>query len=89
MTTAFLLSLDRRQYSELMLLLNNGCAKQQKKYPKNLTYMYGLMVLFNPTRSTPVSGGQNKGMNFGNVAVEPGTRGDGDHGDVSSTVRNI
>ena len=48
------------------------------------------MVAFDPTRPTPVSGGRNEGMNFGNVAVEPGTRGDGDHdGGGGGTVRKI
>ena len=28
-------------------------------------------------------------MNFGNVAVEPGTGGDGDHGGGGGTVRKI
>ena len=49
--------------------------------------MYGLMVAFEPTRPTPVSGGRNKGTNFGNVAVEPRIVGDRDHG--GGTVRNI
>ena len=36
------------------------------------------MVVFDTTRPTLVSGGHNKGMNFGNVDVESGTGGDGD-----------
>ena len=47
------------------------------------------MVAFKPTRSTPVSGGRNKGINFGNVAVKPGTMGERDHGGGGSTVRKI
>ena len=38
------------------------------------------MVAFEPTRPTLVSGGRNKGMNFGNGVVKPGTGSDGDHG---------
>ena len=38
--------------------------------------MNGMMVAFEPTRATAVSGGRNKGMNFGNVADEPGNEGD-------------
>ena len=75
LATAFLLSLDRRRYGDLILSLKNDYANQQKNYPKTLTDMYGLMVAFEPTRSTPVSGGRNEGMNFGNMAVEPGTGG--------------
>ena len=37
--------------------------------------MYGLMVAFEPTRVTPVSGGRKEGMNFGKVAVKSGTAG--------------
>ena len=89
MATAFLLSWDRHRYVELILSLNNDYAKQQKNYPKNLTYIYGLMVEFNPTMPTAVSEGRNKGINFGNVAVKPGTGGDGDHGGGGRTVRKI
>ena len=60
MATAFLLSSDRRQYSELILLLNNDYSKQQKNYPETLTYMYWLMVAFEPTRATAVPGGETK-----------------------------
>ena len=41
-----------------------------------ITDMYGLMVAFEPTRATPVAGGRNKGLNFGNVVTDyedPGT----------------
>ena len=51
--------------------------------------MYGMMVAFDPTRATAVSGGRNEGMNFRNVAVKPGTGGDGDHGGSGATARNI
>ena len=57
LATAFLLSSDRRQYGELILLLKNDYAKQQRNYPSTLTYMYSLMVTFEPTRATPVAGG--------------------------------
>ena len=80
LTTAFLISSDRHRYSEMILLLKNYYAKQQKNYPKTLTDMHGLMVAFKSTRPTPVSGGRNEGMNFRNVAVESGTGGDGYHG---------
>ena len=89
LATAFLLSSYRRWYGELMLLLKNEYGKQQKKYPKTLTEMYKLMVAFEPTMPTPVSGGRNEGMNFGNVAVEPGTGGDRYHGGGGGTVRKI
>ena len=51
--------------------------------------MYGLVVAFDPTRATSVSRGRNEGMNFGNVAAEPGTEGDGEHGGFSATARKI
>ena len=89
LATAFLISSNRRRYGELVLLLKNDYVKQQKNYPKTLKYMYGLMVAFKPTRPTPVSGGRNEGINFGNVAVKPGTGGDADHSDGGCTGRNI
>ena len=51
--------------------------------------MYGLMVASEPTRATEVSRGRNEGMNFGNVAEKPGTRGDGDHGGGSAKAGKI
>ena len=60
-----------------------------KKYPKTLTDMYGLMVAFKPTRATAVSGERNEGVNFGNVAAETGTGGDEDHGGGGATARKI
>ena len=89
MATVFLLILDRRWYGELVLSLKNDYAKQQKNYPKTLTDMYGMMVAFEPTRATKVSGGRNKGINFGNVASKPGTGGDGDSGGGGATARKI
>ena len=89
MATEFLLSLDRRRYGELILLLKNDYAKQPKKNPKTLTDMYRPMVAFEPTRPKTVSGGRNEGTNFGNVAVKSGTGGDGDHGGGSGTERKI
>ena len=89
LATALLLSSDRRRYGKLILALKNDYAKKQKNHPKTLTDMYGLMVAFEPTRATSVSGERNEGMNFGNVAAKPGTGGDGDHGGGISTVRKI
>ena len=51
--------------------------------------MYGLIVAFDPTRATVVSVGRNEGMDFGNVAAEPGTGKDRDHGGGSITARKI
>ena len=51
--------------------------------------MYGLMVAFNHTRPILVSGERNEGINLGNVAVEPATGGDRDHGGGHRTVRKI
>ena len=89
LATAFLISSDRRRYGELILSLKNDYSKQQKNYPKTLTDIYGLMVAFDPTKATAVSGGRNKGMNFGNVTAEPGTEGGRDHGGFSYTTRKI
>ena len=69
LATTFLLSSYRRRYGELILSLQNDYAKQQKNYPKTRTDMYGLMVAFEPTRAPAVSGGQNKGINFGNIVA--------------------
>ena len=80
-----MISSDRRRYCELILLLKNDYAKHQNNYPKTLTDMYGLMVGFELTRPTPVSGGRNEGMNFGSLAVESGTGGDRDHGGGGDT----
>ena len=49
LATAFLLILDQR--------LKNNYAKKHRNYPRTLTDMYGLMVTFEPTRETPVAGG--------------------------------
>ena len=89
MGTTFLLSSDRRRYGKLILFLKKEYTKQQKNYPKTLTYIYGLMVAFKLTRHTPVFVGWNKGMNFGNVVVKPRTRGNRDHGVSRGTVRKI
>ena len=51
--------------------------------------MYRLMVAFDTTRATAVSGGWNESMNIGNVTAEPGTMGDGDHGGGSAISRKI
>ena len=89
MVTAFLLSSDRRRYSDLIISLKKDNAKQQKNYPKTLTDMYGLMVAFEPTMATLVFGGRNEGMNFRNVAAKPGTGGDGDNGGSGATARKV
>ena len=47
------------------------------------------MVAFEPTRATPVSGGRNEGLNFGNVVSNSKTTGDGDHDGVSGIGRNL
>ena len=75
----FLLSSNRRRYGELILSLKNDYAKQQRNYPKTLTDMYRLMVAFDPTRETLVSGGRNEGLNFRNVVTKPETAGDRDN----------
>ena len=60
-----------------------------KNFPETHTDMYGLMVVFDPTRATQVSRGRNEGMNFGNVYVKSGTAGDGDHGSDGGTGRTF
>ena len=47
------------------------------------------MVAFYPTRETPVTGGSNKYLNFGNVVVESETAGDGDHDSSSGIGRKL
>ena len=83
------MSSNRLRYRDLILSIKNDYAKQQKNYPKTLTEIYKLMVALYPTRPTAVSRGRNEGMNFGNVAVEPGTRRGGNHGGGDCRVRNI
>ena len=73
MATAVFLRSDRRRYSKLILSLNNYYKNHQKKYPKTLTDIYGLMVTVESTRPKSVSRGRNKDMHFGNVAVKPRT----------------
>ena len=51
--------------------------------------MYGLMVSFDPTRATPVSGGRNEGLNFGNVVTKYETTGGGNHGSSGGIVRKL
>ena len=70
-------------------MLKNDYKKQQNKYPKTFTDMYRLLVAFEPTRPTLADERRNKGMNFGNVAVESGNRGDGDHGGSGGTCRKF
>ena len=42
--------------------------------------MYGLMVTFDPTRATSVSGRRNEGLNFGNVVAKSKVTWDRYHG---------
>ena len=51
--------------------------------------MYGLMVAFDPTRATPVSGGRSEGLNLWNLAVESKTTGNREHDSGSGIGRNI
>ena len=51
--------------------------------------MYGLIVAFDPTKATAVSGGRNEGINIRNVAAKPGTGGDGDHSSGGNIARKI
>ena len=51
--------------------------------------MYGLMVAFDLTRATLVSGGRNEGMDFENVADEPGTEGEEDHSSISARAKKM
>ena len=79
LATAFSIRSNMRLYKELILSLKNEYTKHQKNYPKYLTDMNGLMVMFELTRLILMSRGRNEGMNFGNVTVKPRTGGDGDH----------
>ena len=78
-----------RRYGGTNTIPKNDYAKQQKNCPKTLTDMDRLMVEFEPTRATPVSGGRNKGLNFGNVAVESETTGDREHGSGGGIGRKL
>ena len=89
LATAFLISSDRRRYGELIMYLKNDYAKQQRNHPKTLTDMYGLMVVFEPMRATPVSGGCNEGLTFRNLVAEYETEGDGYHGSNGGVGRNL
>ena len=51
--------------------------------------MYGLMVMFEPTRATPLAGGRNKGLNFGNMVANSKTTGDRDNGGVGGIEINM
>ena len=53
------------------------------------TDMYGIMVAFDPTRATLVSGGRNEGLNFGNVVANSKSTGDRDHGGGSGIGRKL
>ena len=46
-------------------------------------------MAFVPTRSTPVSGERNEGINFGNVTAKPGAGGGRYHGGSGGLLRNI
>ena len=51
-------------------MLKNNYTKLQRNYPRTPTNMYGLMVAFEAMRVTPVTGGRNEGLNFGNVVAD-------------------
>ena len=51
--------------------------------------MYGLEVASETTRATPVAGGRNEGLNFGNVVAKSKTTVDGDHGGGGGIGRNM
>ena len=51
--------------------------------------MYELLVAFEPKRVTPVSGGRNKGLNFGNLVAKYEVKGNGDHGGDGVTGRKL
>ena len=83
--TAFLLSLDRTQYGELNLSFKDNYAKQHKNYPRISTNVYRLIVAFDPMGVTPVAGGCNEGLNFGNVVAYFNGTGNRDHGGDGGT----
>ena len=58
-------------------MLKDYYAKQQMNYTRNLTDMYGLIVVFDPTRATPVFGGRNEGLNLGTCPPTPKAQGTG------------
>ena len=51
--------------------------------------MYGLMVAFDHSMATPVSGGHKKGLNFSNVVADSKTTGYWDHGGGCSIGRKL
>ena len=51
--------------------------------------MYGLMVAFENTRATPVSGARNEGLNFGNMVAYSEHAGDGDHGGAGDIGKKL
>ena len=51
--------------------------------------MYGLMMVFEPTRATPVAGSCTKGMNFGNVVAKSEGTGNGDTGGRGGAGRKM
>ena len=89
LATAFLLSSDRRQYVELVLSLKNDYVKQQRNYPRTLTDMYRPMVVFEPTRATPVAGTRNVGLHFGNVVAHSEGSGNKDPGGGGGAGRKL
>ena len=77
-----LISSDCRRYGDLVVALKNDYAKQQKNYPKTVKEMYGIMVVFEPTRVAPVAGGFYDVVNSGNVTtkIEEGEYGGANRG---------
>ena len=71
------------------IVVENYYTKQQPSYPKTLTGMYGLMVVFEPTRATPVAGGRNEGLNFRNAVTDSEGTGNGDNGGSSGAGRKL
>ena len=51
--------------------------------------MYELMATFDPTRATPVAGGSNGGLNFGNVVANSKDTGCGDYDGGGGTGRKL
>ena len=69
---------ESKRYGELILSLKNDYMKQHRNYPRTLIGMYRLMVVFELTGATPVAGGRNKCLNFGNVVANSKVAGNRD-----------
>ena len=51
--------------------------------------MYRPTVAFEPTRETPVAGGRNEGLNFGNVVTKPRATWNGDPSSGGGAARKL